>query len=76
MLEQEFYKEKAGWKALREERFLAMAEREGLSRKKTQAKHEDNKARARTLSLTSIISRDHKRHPSTSPGWMHQRRGS
>ena len=43
--DQEFYKEKVSWKALREERFLAMADKEGLSRKKAQAKLDSQKAR-------------------------------
>lgn len=45
LIDQELYKEKVSWKALREERFLAMAEKEGMSAKKVQAKLDSNKAR-------------------------------
>ena len=41
---QEFYKEKISFKALREERFLAMADKEGISKKKVQAKLDSAKA--------------------------------
>ena len=73
MYEQEFYKEKAAWKALREERFLAMADKE-----QEEGPIETREQQGPNLhgSLTSILSRDHKRHPSISPGWMHHQRES